>query len=238
MKLYMVGGAVRDELLGVKSKDIDFAVEAQSFDAMRHSLLEDGFEIFLETPEHFTIRARGPRSGFSFAGRELGGQTFDFVLCRREGAYSDGRHPDEVSVGTLADDLRRRDFTINAMAINSSGQLIDLFAGQSDLHAGWLRCVGSAEERLREDALRAIRALRFSITKDMSLDSELVRALDSTWLPPLMKSVSTERKREELLKCFRFNTDKTLDTLFTLSLDLRDAILSGGIWLRPTLEER
>jgi len=225
---YEVGGCVRDELLGLESKDIDYAVEAPSFEAMHEALDLAGFSIFLSTPEHFTVRARFPR------GHEKNPLTADFVLCRKEGAYSDGRHPDEVEVGTILDDLARRDFTVNAMAKNWMGELIDPWNGFHDLDHRILRCVGSAEDRLREDALRGLRAIRFMITKGFTMDFELARALNSTWLPEALSSVSKERQREELEKAFKHDTLLTLNMLHTFPR-LSRVIFSDGLRLMPTL---
>src|SRR5689334_19330699 len=99
VKLYKVGGYVRDQVLGLKSKDIDYAVEAESYDAMKNHLIEKGAKIYLEQPQYFTIRGK------------LNDEDADFVLCRKEGKYSDGRRPDTVEIGTIYDDLARRDFT-------------------------------------------------------------------------------------------------------------------------------
>jgi tRNA nucleotidyltransferase (CCA-adding enzyme) len=138
IELYEVGGCVRDSLLGIDSKDIDFTVIAPSYEDMREFLTDAGFEIFLETPEYFTIRARFPKVVTHDAiptrfVRTKKLPTADFVLARKEGAYSDGRRPDEVQMGTLLDDLSRRDFTMNAMARDRDGRLIDPFGGQQDV---------------------------------------------------------------------------------------------------------
>src|SRR5213078_1014330 len=93
---YEVGGAVRDELLGIpldKIKDIDFAVEAKSFEDMKNDLLSKGVEIFREEPNYFTIRGRIPVDSTQW---RCPGKAVDFVLCRKDGRYSDGRRPDEV----------------------------------------------------------------------------------------------------------------------------------------------
>jgi len=105
IKLFEVGGHVRDGLLGIKSKDIDMAVEAPSWEAMREFVKHNTKKIFLEKEEFLTIRAMGHD-----------GLPKDFVLCRKDGAYSDGRRPDTVEAGTIFDDLARRDFTVNAIA--------------------------------------------------------------------------------------------------------------------------
>src|SRR5688572_2507881 len=114
VKVFEVGGAVRDKLLGLRPKDIDFAVEAPSFKAMHEFVSSTCSTIFLIKPEFLTIRAHHATMG-----------AVDFVLCRKDGAYSDGRRPDTVEPGTIFDDLARRDFTINAMAFDEEGNLID-----------------------------------------------------------------------------------------------------------------
>lgn len=121
IRCWQVGGAVRDRLRGQESKDIDYAVQAPSYDAMVQWVLAQGGTIFMDGKgrpvgaDHFTARGKLP-----------GGQAVDFVLCRKDGAYSDGRHPDTVEVGTLYDDLARRDFTVNAIAYDEqTGEYID-----------------------------------------------------------------------------------------------------------------
>jgi tRNA nucleotidyltransferase (CCA-adding enzyme) len=240
METYLVGGAVRDDLLGLVSQDLDFTVVAQGgWEEMRNTLLERGFEIFLETPQYLTIRARFPKSyaATGFYGRDVKGLTADFVLARKEGEYTDGRHPDKVVPGTLLDDISRRDFTVNALAKDAEGNLIDLFGGVQDLQDGVLRAVGNAEARLREDALRALRALRFTVTKDLRPNDELMSALRSDWLPLLLASVSVERRRGELFKAFKFSTPTTLDLIHEMTPAFRDAIFDGNLWLMPTLKQ-
>ncbi len=225
---YQVGGSVRDALLGLKSKDIDYAVEAESYEAMRSAIVERGGEVFLETPQYFTIRAKVPVLG-----------ACDFVLCRKDGAYSDGRHPSTVEVGTILDDLARRDFTVNAMARTEDGELIDPHGGSQDLRDKVLSCVGNTEERFTEDGLRLLRALRFSITKGLMMDIQIRRCLkDFSFFVPRLDGVSVERIREELHKCFAADTVTTLVFLDDYN-QLRNYIFSNfDIWLKPTLETR
>lgn len=234
IKIWEVGGHVRDSLLGIESKDIDMAVEAPSWEAMRAHVVENTKQIFMEKPEFLTIRAMG-----------FDGLPKDFVLCRKDGAYSDGRHPDSVEPGTILDDLKRRDFTINAIARDpETGELFDPFKGSVDLEDKILRCVGSAKERFEEDALRIIRALRFMITKDLSVDFHIGSALFGSTSPPgsdwgtSLKSVSTDRIREELDKCFRHDTKKTLHWVSRLNQSIFDAIFINELWLKPTTEKR
>jgi tRNA nucleotidyltransferase (CCA-adding enzyme) len=225
-KFYIVGGYVRDKLMGVKSKDIDYSVECESFDAMREEILARGGEIFLETPEYFTIRARVPRLGAA-----------DFVLCRKDGEYGDHRRPDKVEMGTIHDDLARRDFTMNAIAIDEEpGEYLDPFGGEKDIERGEIRCVGKVEDRFNEDALRILRAIRFKFTKKMRLTFEIRKALRDWQLVKLIEHVSIERVREEMLKIMRTDTIQVLRFLEEFPL-IRDATFGRGLWLMPTLKE-
>ena len=222
---YQVGGSLRDEFLGVKSKDIDYAVEAPSFTAMREAIVERGGKIFLETPQYLTIRAMVPDLGAA-----------DFVLCRKDSAYRDGRHPDSVEIGTIFDDLARRDFTMNAMARNVlTNKLIDPHCGYEDICSRVVRCVGNPVDRFNEDKLRILRALRFVATKKMNLlwhtsEAILKFPLDS------FAVVSTERIREELLKMFAADSEWAFHQLFVHFPVLGDLALQRGIWFKPTLE--
>jgi tRNA nucleotidyltransferase (CCA-adding enzyme) len=233
--LFEVGGCVRDDLLGVRSKDIDFAVEAESFEAMREWMVNKGFTIFVETEQFFTIRAHFPK-GWEHAGMDTSRLTADFVLARKDGAYTDGRRPDSTAPGTIFDDLARRDFTVNAMARTPEGDLLDPHGGQRDLENRLLACVGNAEDRFREDALRALRAIRFAVTKGFTLSAGITAALASDWLPPLLASVSKERQREEMRKAMHADTLATLDLLARFP-KVRDVVFSDGLWLEPTLSK-
>lgn len=225
VKFYLVGGFVRDKLLGVKSKDRDYTCEAPSYEAMRQAILDRGGSIFLETPQYFTIRALVPEFGAS-----------DFVLARKEGAYSDGRRPDKVEAGTLVDDLSRRDFTVNAMALDEQGKLIDPFGGELDLKANLLKCVGSPYVRFNEDSLRLLRAIRFHITKGFDFHWGVSECLRDEKVVSKLKNVSGERIREELLRCFKFDTKKTLDVLMN-KFPLLMNCFPDGMWLMPTMKE-
>ena len=232
MKFYQVGGCVRDSLLGIQSKDIDYAVEASSYEEMLSWIKANG-KVFLESPQHLTVRAH-----------MQGKQPADFVLCRKDGAYSDGRRPDSVTPGTLFDDLARRDFTVNAIAYDEeTKEYIDPHGGKQDLADKLLRCVGKAEDRFREDALRMLRAIRFSITKGLRMDPELCEALIKRELIDLLDSkISADRKRDELEKCFRFDTCKTIETLMYIGMETKflEHIFNGAtgkIWLFPTSKE-
>jgi tRNA nucleotidyltransferase (CCA-adding enzyme) len=235
VKIYLVGGAVREIMRGFpeKIKDWDFAVEAKSFDQMRFWLKNNGFEIFVETPQYFTIRARAPK-GYEFAGIDMTGKTFDFALCRTDGEYSDGRRPDSVEVGSLEEDLSRRDFTINAMALDSSGTLYDPHNGMADLEDEVIRCVGSTE-RLREDSLRMLRAIRFMIQLDFLLDRDIDDFLLTVGNEKLLANTDQNRIRDELTKCFKADTMETLSNLNRYYY-LAKMCFKDGLWLKPTSE--
>jgi tRNA nucleotidyltransferase (CCA-adding enzyme) len=221
MKLYKVGGCVRDQFLNRPCKDIDLAVEAESFQAMRQGILDMGGEIFQENEEFLTIRAK-----------TLYGAT-DFVLCRKDGAYRDGRRPESVEPGTIEDDLARRDFTMNAMAADlETGEVIDPFYGYESIMAKLIMPVGDVNERFREDALRVFRAIRFSIVLDFRLCDEItaeIRYGDIDY-----SGVATERIREELLKAAKVNSFRLFRSL--QSLYLSDLVVDRGIWFEPTVK--
>lgn len=238
IQTYLVGGAVRDELLGIQSKDLDYSVVVSpamdigvAWDVMRDHLIEQGFKIFLESPQFLTIRAKFPRGHVN---EKIVG---DFVLARKDGPYSDGRRPDFVVAGTLEDDLRRRDFTVNALARAEDGMLIDLFGGERDLQDKRLRAVGDAKDRLDEDALRAFRALRFSITKGMYIHYELHDAMRTLHIIDKMREVSVERIREELRRCFAYDSVATMELLVNDYPEMLQVAIDKGLWLKPTLEE-
>ena len=225
-KFYKVGGAVRDELLGVPVKDIDFAVEAPSYSAMKQAILDRDGKVFLETPQFFTIRAKVPKLGAS-----------DFVLCRKDRGSADGRHPDSVEAGTLIEDLARRDFTVNAMARSEEGILIDPFGGINDLATHTLRTVGNARERFEEDYLRILRAIRFAVTKKMKLHKDIVDCLNNASLIMGISKVSVERVREELGKAFAFDTRATMFMFHDFPYLNYIFEAFPGFWLKPTLEK-
>jgi tRNA nucleotidyltransferase (CCA-adding enzyme) len=226
IQIYKVGGCVRDAVLGIRSKDIDCAVEAPSFEAMEAWVAERG-KIYLSKPEFFTIRAK------------VGKEDLDFVLCRKESCYSDGRRPDSVEMGTIYDDLARRDFTMNAIARREpDGAYIDPHGGIEDIGARIIRAVGKAEDRFNEDALRMLRAMRFAITLNFNLHVEIKMCFDRLYLLEKLRTVSIERQQIELQKCFRSSTPKTLDFLRHYD-GMRNYLFDNSImWLEPTLRAR
>lgn len=263
MELYEVGGCVRDEILGVSSKDIDFTVvlddgdivpyrtkkgtlvTPEPYDAMEGILRDKGFTIYpvKGAKENFTIRGRFPdyrRAHAAVIGnREYSRRDADFVLARIEGPYSDGRRPDWVKPGTLEDDLRRRDFTMNAIAKAPDGSYIDPHNGQADIAARVIRAVGDPMERLVEDALRAVRAVRFAQTKGFSIEKSLAEAMESDEVLDLVvNKISDERIEQEVSKMFRYNTLSAGHILFGHYMLLTEAIFAGRVSLDSTLKTK
>jgi tRNA nucleotidyltransferase (CCA-adding enzyme) len=241
MEKFLVGGAVRDELLGIKSKDLDYTVVLDSseildkntvtpetpFQAMVRILKSDGYEIFLESPDFLTVRAMSPSH-----------EAADFVLARKESTYTDGRRPDRVEIGTLEDDLGRRDFRFNAIAKRTDGTFIDPFNGRQDINDRVIRAVGSAFDRLSEDALRAVRALRFSVTKGFRIDREVEFAMETAAvLESIRNQISDERIEQELSKMFRFDTVASLHACQRFP-NLTAAMFAGSVSLDSTMKTR
>ena len=244
-QIFKVGGCVRDGILGIDSKDIDFTfvldnldrTVEEGFDIMTQWLEHKEFTIFLSTPEMFTIRAKFPK------GDPNEGLVADFVLARKEVGYKEGTRQPILELGTLEDDLVRRDFTLNALAIAQDGTLIDLFGGQEDLRKGLLRTPLDAHITMMDDPLRILRALRFSITKGFTIDDSIWVAIHRKRNPQILekleKVVSAERIREEVFKMMKADTVKTLE-LFREVEDILPGftalVFGRGLWLKPTFE--
>lgn len=181
--LYIVGGAVRDHYLGRRTSDYDFATDARPEQVIRlfRSVIPTGIK-------HGTVTVL------------YKGCSHEVTTFRTDGTYQDNRHPDQVTfVGDLADDLRRRDFTINALAVNAvDGTLVDLHHGIEDLRARKIRAIGEPEERFCEDALRIMRACRFASQLGFTIDEVTMDAMRRT--SHRLTSVSGERVRAELFK--------------------------------------
>ena len=179
---YAVGGCVRDALLGREPSDWDITTSASPQEVKR---------LFPRTVDtgirHGTVTVM------------MGKESFEVTTYRVDGVYEDGRHPSEVHfTKSLLEDLKRRDFTINAMAYNEETGLVDEFDGIGDLKRGLIRCVGDAGERFTEDALRMMRAVRFSAQLGFELEEDTRRAIRE--LCRNLEKVSAERIQAELVK--------------------------------------
>ena len=181
---YLVGGCVRDALLGRECHDTDVTTNA---------LPEEIMSVFGDC----TVIPTGIRHGTVTV--IINGKPTEITTYRIDGSYTDFRRPDSVSFSrSLSDDLLRRDFTINALAADADGNIIDRCGGLDDLSRGIIRCVGEPEKRFSEDALRILRAVRFSSQLGFGIDSDTSEALLRS--KTLLCHVSEERIREELDK--------------------------------------
>lgn len=179
---YVVGGCVRDMVLGKEPEDWDITTSATPIEVKK---------IFTRTVDtgiqHGTVTVL------------LDHDHYEVTTYRLDGIYEDNRHPKEVSfTSSLNEDLKRRDFTINAMAYNKEEGFIDCFNGLEDLEEGIIRCVGDPEERFFEDALRILRAVRFSAQLDFSIEANTLEAIKNK--VELLRNISSERIRIELMK--------------------------------------
>jgi len=242
-QIYKVGGCVRDRLLGMDSKDIDFTFVlddlnqsvGEGFDEMTEYLQSEGYEIFLSTSEMFTIRAKFP------VNHKFKGMVADFVMARKEVGYTEGTRRPILKLGNLEDDLVRRDFTLNAMAEDIDGNLIDLFDGQWALENRLLITPRDARTTMLDDPLRLLRAFRFSITKGFTITPRIWETclMDSV-VDKLEKVVSGERIREEVFKMFKHNTIETLDLMReinNINPRIIEIMFGKGMWLKPTFEK-
>lgn len=179
---YIVGGCVRDSILGRIPDDWDITTSATPLQIKElfHRTVDTGIQ-------HGTVTVMMDKEGF------------EVTTYRIDGEYEDCRHPKEVTyTGSLEEDLKRRDFTINAMAYNPTKGLVDLFGGMKDIEKKSVCCVGNAEERFSEDALRILRAIRFSAQLGYSIEEKTVEAIRK--LAPSLKKISAERIQTELVK--------------------------------------
>ena len=230
-KAYIVGGAVRDIVLGMKPKDIDIATN-MSMD---------------ELQKLWKIHDIGKSKDFGIVVVVEGGNRFEVAQFRTDGKYTDGRRPDSIGIaGSFEEDAARRDFTINAMGVDANGIIYDYFDGKRDIKNKVLRTVGDPRKRFGEDKLRMMRAARFSAKMEMDIDKETAKAAkkmagDITKLP-------YERIRDEIFKAASLgghkfaNYLKILDNLKILRHILPELITmkvmthapadhpEGGVW--------
>jgi tRNA nucleotidyltransferase (CCA-adding enzyme) len=226
IRIFEVGGSIRNELMGLKPKDRDFSVIAPDYESMRKYLIDNHAEIYQERPQFVSIKAKLPPLG-----------AVDFTLARKESFYTDARHPDSVSPATcIEEDLSRRDFRFNAIAREvGSENLIDPFDGQYDIIKRRIHTVGFAKDRFTEDRLRIFRAIRFSCQLNFDISFEIHEAIDNFKNINNFESVTKEMIQVELCKSFTSNWRKSLEIL-NLHPFLFDLIENKEIWLKPTLE--
>lgn len=185
-KIYIVGGAVRDLIMGREVKDWDFTTDAKPQELLK--LFPEGFY----------------DNKFGTVGIPVNDAIFEITTMRKEGKYSDFRHPEHLAwTNKLEEDLSRRDFTINAIALSvipakAGIQITDPFHGQDDIESGIIRTVGNPNDRFQEDALRLIRAIRIATQLNFEIDPKTYSAILEN--AHLIKEIVSERIRDELFK--------------------------------------
>lgn len=197
---YAVGGCVRDSLLGRQPNDWDITTSAKP---------EEVKKLFRRTVDtgikHGTVTVL------------IGSEGYEVTTYRVDGEYLDGRHPENVEfTSSLREDLRRRDFTVNAMAYNERDGLVDIFGGIDDLNNKIIRCVGNPRERFSEDALRLLRAIRFAAQLGYTIEEETYKAISE--LSPTLAKVSAERIQVELVKTLTSPHPELIKTAYETGL--------------------
>lgn len=193
---FAVGGCVRDTILGRNPQDWDITTSAlpEQVKALFNRTIDTGIQ-------HGTVTVMIKRVGY------------EVTTYRVDGEYNDGRHPDSVEfTSNLIEDLKRRDFTINAMAYNPTVGLIDAFDGIGDIERKLVKCVGVTEERFGEDALRILRAVRFSAQLGFEIENDTMKAIEK--LAPTLEKISAERIRVEMEKLIVSNHPDKLITAY------------------------
>ena len=183
-KAYLVGGCLRDMMMGRQPHDFDIATSAEPETVM--SIFSD-FEVIPTGIKHGTVTVM------------IDGEPIEITTFRKDSDYSDGRRPDSITfTDKVEDDLSRRDFTINAMAFGLDGEIVDPFGGKSDIKSRVIRTVGSAEDRFSEDGLRILRAIRFASVLGFTIERETKEAIHK--LSRMLDKVSFERVFSEMSK--------------------------------------
>ncbi len=197
---YVVGGCVRDFLMGKKPQDWDVTTNAKP---------EEIQKIF---PDSFYENEFGT-VGIKTDSDDETLKVIEATTYRIESKYTDKRHPDKVKFAKkLEDDLKRRDFTVNALAMTADGEIVDLFGGRADIKSKLVRAVGDADERFSEDALRLMRAVRFAATLDFKIEADTLEAVRRSH--GLLQAISKERIRDEFLKIINSaNADRGIELL-------------------------
>lgn len=208
---YAVGGCVRDRLLGIEPDDWDITTSALP-------------QQIQETFSDLRLNLKGLKHGT--VGVICHGAMLEVTTFRVDGDYTDSRRPDSVTfTPSLKEDLARRDFTVNAMAMDINENIIDEFFGKEDLNKKLIRCVGDAEKRFNEDALRIMRGLRFASKNGFSLEEKTLLAANK--LAPNLKNIAYERIYTELKKMLAFKNapyimEKTLPVFKAVFPTLRE----------------
>ena len=194
-QLYLVGGTVRDYLLGLSLSDMDAVTDATP----------EQMKAFLSDADFTFAKFGSVKCHYSET-------KFDITTLREENGYVDSRHPENIKfVKDLSVDVKRRDFTINGLYLNDKFEVIDLVEGFADLNNRILRCIGDPEIRIKEDPLRIIRAIRFKIDLNLEFDESLRMVMKNNIT--LLDKINPEKIKQDLNKMKCREMDTILDTL-------------------------
>jgi tRNA nucleotidyltransferase/poly(A) polymerase len=210
MKVYEVGGCVRDSLLNIKSNDIDYVIEASSYSEMKTYVEKNSKIIFLEKPQFGTIRYMS-----------LDGTPEDISLCVKSRSIDKS----SFEIGNIIEDLKNRDFTINSIArLKNTQELLDPNNGINDLSNKLIKCVSDPKTVFDNDPARIIRAIRFKIQFGFELDSDIKSFLYETKNFASLLTINRERLRQELDKCLKVSSKQTIIELNQLGSEFLDII--------------
>ena len=230
-KAYIVGGFVRDYILGINSKDVDIATNATPKELM---------EMFPKTLL--------PKEEYGSVTLYLKNDRYEITTFRKEISYINNRKPIEIEyINNLEDDLKRRDFRMNALCMDKNGNILDYFEGKKDIENKIINTIGDSNYKFSEDSLRILRAIRFATSLNFSLSDEIKSAILNNKY--LLKALSFSRKKQELDKIFLSpNARYGVDLLLELGLDeeldiynLKDIVLCNdiiGIWASLDISEK
>ena len=200
--LYAVGGTVRDFLLEKEITDFDFVTDATP----------DEMKLFLDNYNDVFARFGVIISKFDDVRVEI-------TTLRKETSYNDYRHPDQITfVKSIAEDYLRRDFTINALYMDYNKKTYDFCGGLEDLNKKTIRVIGDIDKRMKEDPLRMLRAIRFSLILNFTLDTDLDLYIQNN--TNLLKKLNIEKVKQEIMKMIKYDENKTIELLNKYNINL------------------
>ncbi len=215
---YLVGGSLRDIMLGAEPHDFDIATSAEP---LRTAEIFSDKKVILTGEKHGTVTVI------------IDSQPIEITTFRVDGSYTDSRHPDKVSfTRSIEEDLSRRDFTVNAMAYNPRAGIVDPFCGSNDLKGRIIRAVGDAETRFTEDALRIMRAFRFSAQLGFEIEEKTLQAASTVRMG--LKNIAWERISSELIRLLT-SPDPTEALTLMIDSGVLDIVTGGYIPTEKTI---
>jgi len=223
-KLFLTGGYVRDTLLNRTVKDRDFAVQTNIYWDTFVKRVEEIGKIYQAKKEFYSIRCN------------INGEDIDLTMLRKDERYLDGRHPSVViPTKKLMADAQRRDLTINSMYMDNKGNIIDYFNGQRDIYNKVIRAVGNPGKRFREDYLRILRAIRFSIQLNFKIEPKTFYEMERNVKG--LSIISHDRIMDELNKCFLIDSRRTMEELTKIE-NMTETLDGIGIYFKAINKKR